>query len=428
MDEKDIFNPSETPYLKLKLTQFTVSGQGLNKTEEWEYDEALDVFVVKSGATNVRFGANKARKTVKDGSEWADLLSSRLSHKWVVVATEKAKIKKIVKKDGFKPIEDDAVRDIVNILNGTADEFMEKSFTVKVEDIPKEDLTKARDLLNSLSQKTCTVASFNQKLLELWTIIPRPMNRMKKFTAHSVNDFSKIIERETELLDFLEDQIRLADSCAEIDEQKDILEANDLKLRSATEEEVSYVKSMMTDTAYRATRIYRATNTKTEDAFHRFCAENDCTEENDGIKELFHGSSVENWWSIFLNGLYLDPQKIKSDVSICGKAFGYGIYFAPYAGKSMGYAGGGWRSNNRDKNYLAIFKVATGKPYYIYRENGRVPSHWDDFHADHPDKLCCWAEMGQSCNGNTSLWRLNHDEVIIYQQEQCTIEYLIEFC
>ena len=425
--ELDVFDPKECPYLKLKLTQLTVSGQGLNKTEEWEYDPKLNVFVVSSGATNVRFGANKARRTVRPAEEWEGFLTSRLNHKWVIVATKKPEIKEIKAKRGFKEIEDEAVRDIISILNNTADEYYEQSFSIKVEDVPQEDLDRANQILNDLGTKTYTVAAFNQKLLELWTIIPRPMNKMKKFIAHKESDFEKIIERETNTLTFLEDQIRLANSTAEIDESKDILEANHLELTSATKEEVAWVKKLMTDMAYRATRIYKAKNVVTEETFDKFCRENDCTEENGGIQHLFHGSSVENWWSIFINGLYLDPAKVKSDVTICGKAFGYGIYFAPYSGKSMGYAGGGWRSSNKDKNYLAIFKVATGKPYYIYEEGGSRPSHWSDFHADHPDRLCCWAGAGLSCQDNPELWRLNYDEVIVYQQEQCTIEYLIEF-
>lgn len=424
----DVFDPRECPYLKLKLTQLTVSGQGLNKTEEWEYDPELNVFTISSGATNVRFGANKARKTTRPAEEWEGLLSSRLGHKWVIIATEKAVVKEIVHNTGFKQIVNSAVRDLVSILNETANNFFEQSFSVKVEDIPKEDLKKARDILDNLTTSDYTVAAFNQKLLELWTIIPRPMNRMKKFIAHSPKDYEKIITRETETLDFLEDQIRLAESTAQIDDQKDILEANNLELEPATEEEIKYVKSLMTDVAGRATRIFKAKSIKQEAIFDKFCEENNCCEEDGTIKHLFHGSGVENWWSILLNGLYLDPAKVKADVTICGKAFGYGIYFAPYAGKSMGYAGGGWRHNDRDKNYLAIFKVATGKPYYIYSEGGQRPSHWSDFHEDHPDRLCCWAGAQQDCSENSTLWRLNYDEVIVYQQEQCTIEYLIEFC
>lgn len=425
-EELSYMNPEITPYLKLKLTQMTVSGQGLNKTEEWEYDPTNRLFTISSGATNVRFGANKARKTLLSADEWEGLLQSRLRHRWVVLSTEKAEIKEYTKNVGFKEIASEAVANIIEILHAAADEFYDQSFSVKVEDIPQKDLDKANDIIADLSKKNRSVASFNQKLLELWTIIPRPMNKMKKFIASSEKDFDKILVRETETLQFLEDQIRLANDSANIDERKTILEANNLELTEASEDEIAYVKSLMTDKADRISRVFRAKNHTTEATFDAFCRENSCTEANGGIQHLFHGSNVSNWWSIFLNGLYLDPAKIKADVQICGKVFGYGIYFAPYAGKSLGYSGGGWRPSDASKQYLAVFKVATGKPYDIYKEGGKVPRHWTDFHEDHPDRLCCWATRGTSSVDNPDLWRLNYDEVIVYQQEQCTIEYLIE--
>ncbi|MCR4658518.1 MAG: hypothetical protein K5770_20155, partial [Lachnospiraceae bacterium] len=46
-----------------------------------------------------------------------------------------------------------------------------------------------------------------------------------------------------------------------------------------------------------------------------------------GISHLFHGSKTENWFNIVKTGLVIDPEKF--GVAICGKAYGYGTYFAP---------------------------------------------------------------------------------------------------
>jgi len=108
--------------------------------------------------------------------------------------------------------------------------------------------------------------------------------------------------------------------------------------------------------------------------------------------------------------------------------FGYGIYFAPAAMKSIGYTssrGSCWAKGSQDKGYLAIFKVATGTPYYIYRDGGysKRPNNWTDFHEAHPEADCLWAERNNGDNG----MRLRMDEVVMYQECQATMEYLIEF-
>ena len=111
------------------------------------------------------------------------------------------------------------------------------------------------------------------------------------------------------------------------------------------------------------------------------------------------------------------------------KAFGYGIYFAPYCGKSLHYTSGNMYSSGTrsDKVYMAIFEVCTGNPYYIYEDpNSKTPHNWIDFHEDHPDMDCCWASSGKVNSANTILNRLTWDEVIVYQEEQATIKYLLE--
>lgn len=54
----------------------------------------------------------------------------------------------------------------------------------------------------------------------------------------------------------------------------------------------------------------------------------------------WHGSRVENWHSIFRNGL-----KVYSGTKqqANGAAYGKGIYVSPYASTSLGYCGSGWK-------------------------------------------------------------------------------------
>ena len=92
----------------------------------------------------------------------------------------------------------------------------------------------------------------------------------------------------------------------------------------------------------------------------------------------------------------------------------------------MGYTssyGAYWKNGNDNTAYLAIFKVATGDKvngiYDIYGEGGKVPQHWSDLQKIKPGADCTWAYAGKGYVIN--------DEVIVYREEQSTIEFLIEF-
>ena len=99
--------------------------------------------------------------------------------------------------------------------------------------------------------------------------------------------------------------------------------------------------------------------------------------------------------------------------------FGNGTYFAPLAKKSLGYTSGGYWTGGDGTKFLAIYKVATGKRYDIYSGsdtslNKRV------LQMKCPGAHCTWAHGGST--GGTTLY---NDEVIVYDEAQSTIEYLI---
>ena len=130
---------------------------------------------------------------------------------------------------------------------------------------------------------------------------------------------------------------------------------------------------------------------------------------------MFHGSRSENWWSIINSGLVLRPNAI-----ISGKMFGSGIYFAPKARKSLGYTsleGSYWANGSNKCGFMAVFEIHYGNPYVTY-DNYNFDY---DFSYKDLQKLgdydCVHAKAGRS---------LRNDEIIIYQECQCTIKYLIE--
>ena len=152
-------------------------------------------------------------------------------------------------------------------------------------------------------------------------------------------------------------------------------------------------------------------NHRTDAAFDVYCKKNDITK----MKYFYHGSRSENWWSIINNGLKLNP----TNVVITGKMFGQGIYFAPKAKKSAGYTsmqGAYWTHGNSVTGYLAVYKIAYGKPYDVH-------SHSSSFYSLSDSSL---KKRGYDCLHAHAGQMLMNDEVVVYNENAATIRYLIE--
>ena len=95
--------------------------------------------------------------------------------------------------------------------------------------------------------------------------------------------------------------------------------------------------------------------------------------------------------------------------------FGHGLYFAPRAKKSIGYTslnGSNWAGGSSSTGFLAVYKVAY--------KNTHV-SAYERFTKDSVKQLGADAVFASKDQG-----MLVNDEVIIYDDKQATIRYLIE--
>jgi poly [ADP-ribose] polymerase len=419
-------------------------------SETVEFNAILDkeIFTISSGKTQVRFGKNRERNIEYPISNWSSEINRYLNKGYQFVTDKKNKKHEIHVVGEFKEIANKIMRKFVESIISANDEKLKQDYTKSIEEIPKECINKANkilvDMQTELENESFTVNSFNMYLKDLFTQLPIAVSKQDGYFATTIDyeHFSSIISTLQEKLDNICQQLRDFKAEAKANkegtlERKTVLEANNLEMRDVTLEEKQKILEYMSDQSQNYVRAWHVTNFETEKRFQEYCNEHEITEENGGISHLWHGTGFENLWSIFKSGLYLNPELIKSGVRICGKAFGYGIYFAPYCRKSMGYTsarGAMYRGGSENGGYLLIFKVATGNPYYYYRgtdkngaklENHYRPNHWDDFHKHIPNCDVLWAEAGQE--GDDTIRRLCYDEVIAYQECQATIEYVVEF-
>ena len=129
------------------------------------------------------------------------------------------------------------------------------------------------------------------------------------------------------------------------------------------------------------------------------------------VKQLWHGSRNENWFSIAINGLQLNPNAI-----ITGKMFGQGIYFAPSSMKSWNYTsfyGTSWANGNSDTGFMGLYATAYGKPYDVTSAGTYSQASLTRLGCN-----CIHAHAGSA---------LRNDEILFYDEASILLQYIVEF-
>lgn len=317
-------------------------------------------------------------------------------------------------KSEYKKIENKVISDIVEKLQSMARQAISENYTISSNKVTQAMVDEAQDLLTSLIDVK-EVPKFNDILLTLFTTIPRKMSNVKSYLANTQDDFSRIIQKEQDLLDVMKGQVVQKQIIDESGDEKTknentILEHLGLVFEECNLDDIARIKAELGSCADKFDTAWKVTNLKTQKRYDKFVKDNKIKD----TRLLFHGSRNENWWSIINSGLVLKP----TNAVITGKMFGYGIYYAPKAQKSLGYTSFGyWTRGNASEGYMALMEVAYGKPYNVYS----FDSKYYNFNYERLQKNC----PGANCLHAHAGSMLRNDEIIVYKEEQCTIKYLI---
>ena len=321
------------------------------------------------------------------------------------------------KQSEYKEIENKVIAEIVERLQSMARKAISENYTISSNKVTQAMIDEAQDVLTSLLTIS-KVEEFNDVLLKLFTVIPRKMGNVQDYLARTDKDFSSIIQKEQDLLDVMKGQVvqkQIIEESTDDEKQKEntILEQLGLVFEECDKKDIAIIKDALGSCSDKFHKAWRVKNIKTQQRYDDFVKENNIKD----TKLLFHGSRNENWWSIINSGLVLKP----TNAVITGKMFGYGIYYAPKARKSLGYtslSGSYWARGNSSYGFMALMDVAYGKPYDVYS----FDSKYYNFNYEKLQQACKGANCLHAHEGSM----LRNDEIIIYKEEQCTIRYLIE--
>lgn len=316
----------------------------------------------------------------------------------------------------YKEIAQPSIAEVVRRLQEMARKAVSENYNISSSSVTAKMIDEAQDLLTGLVGSG-SVEEFNERLVHLFSVIPRKMSNVSAFLAHSESDFSDIIQKEQDLLDVMKNQAQEAEKNRKKKPasrmQETVLESLGLEMEECTADEISMIRKKLGRCSGKFKNAWKVKNRET-------CRKFDAYIEESGVKDtrlLWHGSRNENWWSILNTGLVLKP----TNSVITGKMFGYGIYYATKAAKSIGYtslSGSRWAGGSFGTAFMALMEVAYGKPYDVYSFDSKYYKYnYEALQKACPGANCLHAHAGKM---------LKEDEIIIYKESQCTIRYLVE--
>lgn len=345
--------------------------------------------------------------------------------------TELRAVKTVIKeaKDSSGKLlsKDKQVASLIEMLQGFAKAVTSSVYKVEAKEVTQAQIDKAQEVLDELTGslkyfgKNFNIDSFNKVLERLFLVIPRKMKRVADeliSSRWSKKEIEALIMNEQSNIDAMSSQVVSNDSSDEDEEENKkeentLLEDLGLQISLVTDSKIlKEVKSLAQNHAHRIINVYAVTNNETQKEYDLISKK---IKNRNNIKLLWHGSRAANWFSIIQQGLKIRP----SNAVYTGSMWDDGVYFASESDKSMGYTDSGrWVNGGKNINrvFMALYEVNLGNQ--LIKERHDSSSYKIGSYCKQNGFDSVWAKKG------VSLYR---DEFIIYNHQQSTIKYLVEF-
>lgn len=324
----------------------------------------------------------------------------------------------------FADINEPQIKRLVNALQSYANHSVQQNYLVTSESVTQKQVDEAQSLVDMLSSvKSDTDAGeANELLLDIYSIIPRRMANVKYYIfgeksrigQYSRDTLNRVITNEQATLDVMRGQVSTNTKTKDVEDKdkKTLLDAMGLTIVPINDEDHATIIKLLGPNAGQFKSAVKVINLTTQGMYDKHIQK----VKNPQGYLFWHGSRNENWWSILDTGLVLRP----ANAVVTGKMFGYGLYFADKAQKSIGYTslrGSYWARGGGDKAYLALFAVHTGNWLHTKQHQSWMYDLTEQKLRNRGDYDSLFAEGGID---------LRNNEYIVYNQAQCTVQYLVE--
>jgi hypothetical protein len=390
-------------YAKLVM----VTPDNNNKYYEMTWDGSSSNFTVKYGRVEST-AVNGSYPISKWDSKHREKVNKGYKDVTDLVTIDVKEVKK--EKESLLDIADKMVHKFMSLMKGYTDGLVQKTYSVKAEAVSQKQIDAAQKLIDELNGMDAKmVKGVNDKLVELYMIIPRYMGNVKDNLLPNIK-LNKHMAQEQDNLDAMAAQVSLvtpADSKkAKADKKKSqtLLDKLGITMTEATgvPKEIQYLLKQSHGQKVKA--IFEV-NKPAEDAIFDKWLKN---QTDTTTRILIHGTRCTSVIPILEIGLKIRPA---GNFQFSGKAYGDGNYFSEHMQKSLGYTD--WGTGDK---VILVYEVHTGNPFVYdgwYKGNS-FPLTYKELKKRHYDSTFVKAGNG-----------LLNSEIIAYNEEQNRIKYII---
>lgn len=373
----------------------------------------------KSGVIHIEYGRvdSTSTKLTKPLSQWNSIYKEKIKKGYKDVTdlvTEKVTdVEETDDTEVLSKLDEAKVNAFLDLMQKYTDGLVKNTYSVTYKSVTVEQVKKAQAILDEfdkLDKKNEKLV--NEKLIELYTVIPRKMGKVQYHLLPSL-DLDKALEKEQDNIDAMSAKVQM------YDQEKTNAKKNKTKKEKPKQTLLDVLGlSNMTEIKSNSEIQYLIDQvggrTKVEAIFALSKPEEDKVfgswidkQGNKSTRTLIHGTRCSSVLSILKQGLKIRPS---GNFQFSGKAFGNGCYFSEVVQKSLGYTG-----YDNDK-ILLVYEVHTGNPFVYdgwYRGNS-FPLEFNELKKRGFDSTYVKA-------GNGML----NSEIIAYNENQFRIKYIL---
>lgn len=191
----------------------------------------LSHFTVEWG----RVGATAIKK-IYSMAAWDKIYKDKITKGYVDQSDLHDCVVTVLSESNYAPIADQLVAELVDALLAYSDNAIKKNYIVLSKDVTQAMIDLAREKIDQLYSVT-SLSEVNAILSQLFTIIPRKMENVEDYLAHTEMDAAEIITREEALLDIMTGKVNQKtrhENKYQDGISNTILEENNLKIRPCT--------------------------------------------------------------------------------------------------------------------------------------------------------------------------------------------------
>ena len=373
----------------------------------------------KAGVIQIEYGRvdSTSTKLTKPLSQWNSIYKEKTKKGYKDVTdlvTEKVvETDEVDDTEVLSKLDEAKVNAFLDLMQKYTDGLVKNTYSVTYKSVTVEQVKKAQAILDEFDKiNKKNEKLVNEKLIELYTVIPRKMGKVQYHLLPAL-DLDKALEKEQDNIDAMSAKVQMYDqekanakkNKTKKEKPKQTL-LDVLGLSSMTEIKSNSELKYLIDQVGGRTKveaIFELSKPEENQIFDGWMGK----QGNKQTRTLIHGTRCSSVLSILKQGLKIRPS---GNFQFSGKVYGNGNYFSEVVAKSLNYTG-----YDNDK-ILLVYEVHTGNPF-VY--DGWYRGNSFDLNYKELQKRGFDSTYVKAGNG------LLNSEIIAYNEEQCRVKYII---